>query len=85
MDWQIWIEDGERPIPRRYVITTKWMTGAPQFGVVLSDWNVSPQIDDNTFVFEAPAGARKVDVAQTHGTTSQSLGIRTRPAIGTRH
>jgi hypothetical protein len=62
VDWQIWIEDGERPLPRRYLITTKWMTGAPQFGVELNDWNVSPQIDDKTFVFEAPAGARKVDV-----------------------
>ena len=64
VDWQIWIEDGERPLPRRYAITTKWMTGAPQFGVALSDWNVTPQIDDNTFVFAAPAGARKVDVVR---------------------
>ena len=61
VDWQIWIEDGERPLPRRYVITTKWMTGAPQFGVSLSDWNVSPKLEDTTFVFEAPAGARKID------------------------
>ena len=35
VDWQIWIEDGDRPLPRRYLITTKWMTGAPQFGVAL--------------------------------------------------
>ena len=62
VDWQIWIEDGERPLPRRYVITTKWMTGAPQFSVSLSDWNVSPQLEDTTFVFEVPAGARKIDV-----------------------
>ena len=62
VDWQIWIEDGERPLPRRYLITTKWMTGAPQFGVALNDWNVSPTLDDKTFIFEAPPGARKVDV-----------------------
>ncbi len=62
VDFQIWIEDADKPLPRRYVITTKWMTGAPQFGVTLSGWNVSPQIDDKTFVFEPPAGARRVDV-----------------------
>ena len=62
VDWQIWIEDGERPLPRRYLITTKWMTGAPQFGIALNDWNVSPRLDDKTFIFEAPPGARKIDV-----------------------
>ena len=65
VDWQIWIEDGERPLPRRYLITTKWTTGAPQFGVALNDWNVSPQLDDKTFTFEAPPEARKVDVLKT--------------------
>ena len=44
------------------MITTKWMTGAPQFGITLTDWNLSPQIDDKTFVFEAPAGSRRIDV-----------------------
>ena len=62
VDWQIWIEDGDRPLPRRYLITTKWMTGAPQFGVTLNDWNVSPQLDDKTFIFDAPPEARKIDV-----------------------
>ena len=62
VDWQIWIEDGERPLPRRYLITTKWMTGAPQFGIALNEWNVSPRLDDKTFIFEAPPEARKVDI-----------------------
>ncbi len=65
VDWQIWIEDGDRPLPRRYLITTKWMTGAPQFGVALNDWNVSPRLDDKTFIFDAPSEARKVDVLNT--------------------
>src|SRR6266403_3617435 len=29
-DWQIWIESGARPVPRKYVITSKTVTGAPQ-------------------------------------------------------
>ena len=38
------------------------MTGAPQFGVALDNWNVSPRLDDKTFTFEAPPEARKVEV-----------------------
>jgi len=30
-DWQIWIEAGARPIPRKYVITSKAVAGAPQY------------------------------------------------------
>jgi hypothetical protein len=30
-DWQIWIELGARPIPRKYVITNKAVAGAPQY------------------------------------------------------
>src|SRR5471030_3121219 len=30
-DWQIWIETGARPIPRKFVITNKAVSGAPQY------------------------------------------------------
>src|SRR6476620_1518692 len=29
-DWQIWIQTGAQPIPRKYVITSKTLAGAPQ-------------------------------------------------------
>ena len=60
VDWQVWIKKGEQPLPLKYVITTKWVTGAPQFAVRLSDWNLTPQIDPAQFTFKAPEGARKV-------------------------
>ena len=78
VDWQIWIEDGERPLPRRYLITTKWMTGAPQFGVALNEWNVSPRLDDKTFIFEAPPDGRKIDVFGPRDTSNRSLGMSAR-------
>ncbi len=61
VDWQIWIEDGDRPLPRKYVITTKWTTGSPDFSVEFSDWNLSPKIDKATFSFTPPKGAKKID------------------------
>jgi hypothetical protein len=61
VDVQLWVRTGDRPVPMKYVITTKWMTGAPQFELVLRDWDTSPEIKDGQFVFTAPAGARKLD------------------------
>ena len=40
VDWQIWIEDGDKPLPKKFIVTTKWMTGAPQFSVTIKSWNL---------------------------------------------
>lgn len=62
VDWQIWVKDGDEPLPMKYVITTKWLTGAPQFSVQLSNWNAKPSIGRNAFKFVPPEGAVSVDV-----------------------
>lgn len=61
VDWQIWVQAGEDPFPLKYVITTKWVTGAPQYTLRLSNWNAKPQIDAAMFTFTPPAGATKLD------------------------
>jgi hypothetical protein len=38
VDWQIWIETGARPIPRKYVITSKGVGAAPQYTLRIKDW-----------------------------------------------
>ncbi|NDY55558.1 DUF2092 domain-containing protein [Desulfovibrio sulfodismutans] len=38
MDWQLWIEEGQKPLLRKMVITEKFMPLAPQFSAVLRDW-----------------------------------------------
>ena len=37
-DWQIWIEPGARPIPRKYVITSKAVATAPQYTLRIKEW-----------------------------------------------
>ena len=37
-DWQIWIESGARPIPRKYVITSKGIGEAPQYTLRIKEW-----------------------------------------------
>ena len=61
-DWQIWIETGAKPVPRKYVITSKTLAGAPQYTLQIRDWKTDAFTDPDTFVFKPPAGATKVDL-----------------------
>jgi len=60
-DWQVWIEKGAKPLPRRIAVTYKKAPGAPRVVTTLSEWNLSPAIPAGDFVFTPPAGATKVD------------------------
>jgi hypothetical protein len=60
VDWQIWVQTGEKPLPMKYVITSKWQTAAPQYEIRLRDWVTNPQLEANQFTFSAPPGARKL-------------------------
>ncbi len=57
-DWQIWIELGARPIPRKYVITTKAVTGMPQYTLRITGWQADVPAD--AFAFKPSQGAKKV-------------------------
>lgn len=62
VDWQLWVERGERPLPRRYVIVTKDQPGSPAFVVQMSDWQVGPSaVAASDFVFTPPPGAVEID------------------------
>jgi hypothetical protein len=63
VDWQLWVEVGSRPIPRKYVITSKAVTGAPQYTLRIKDWKTDVQVPADAFAFKAPADAKKVDFA----------------------
>jgi hypothetical protein len=57
-DWQIWIEIGDRPIPRKYVITSKSVNGAPQYTLRVKEWRTDVPTD--AFAFKPSQGANKV-------------------------
>ena len=60
-DWQLWVKTGDEPLPMKYVITSKWVTGAPQFEIRYRDWNMSPKIKGDQFIFSVPKGATKLE------------------------
>ena len=63
VDWQIWIAQGSRPYPCRYDVTTKVVTGTPEYSIQIRDWKTGGDVASKDFGFTAPAGARQVDVA----------------------
>jgi hypothetical protein len=60
-DWQIWVEAGDRPIPRKYIITNKGVTGGPQYTLLIRDWKTDAQPAADAFTFNAPPGTAKID------------------------
>jgi len=60
-DWQIWIQTGGKPLPRKIVITNRADEARPQ-SVSLIDWNVKPTFKDSIFAFTPPKGASKVEI-----------------------
>lgn len=66
VDFQIWIEEGKRPLPWRFVITSKTVAGAPQFVTQMASWDLAPRLRDKDFEFKAPKGASGIDFLRIH-------------------
>ncbi|MGO9199536.1 MAG: DUF2092 domain-containing protein [Limisphaerales bacterium] len=64
IDWQVWIETGARPVPRKFVITYKDEADSPRFAAIFSNWDFVTKLPDFLFKFEPPAGALKIRVKE---------------------
>ena len=64
VDWQIWIAQGNRPLPCRYVITSKRVAGSPAYTISFSDWQTDSAATNGAFAFQAPAGARQITLEE---------------------
>jgi hypothetical protein len=61
VDWQIWIAEGNKPLPKKYVITSKRVPGEPQFTVYINGWNLAPRLSNTSFSFKPPKNATRID------------------------
>ncbi len=62
VDWQIWIAQGERPYPCRFVITSKLDSGDPQYTIQFRDWKFGNDVAADDFAFKNASNAKQVDV-----------------------
>jgi hypothetical protein len=60
VDWEIWIAQGSRPYPCRYVVTSTKVNKAPQYTVDVRALKTGAQVASDTFTLKVPAGARKL-------------------------
>ena len=63
LDWQIWIQSGDFPLPRKVVITTLTDEARPQYRSVYT-WNLAPSFNDAAFTFDPPPDAHKIVFAE---------------------
>jgi hypothetical protein len=63
VDLQLWVAQGNQPLPRRLVLTYTREDGRPQFWAQFGEWNLAPEVPDALFVFTPPAGAAKIAFA----------------------
>jgi hypothetical protein len=59
LDWQIWIQTGDHPLPRKVVLTTTTDEARPQYTAVYT-WNLAPSYNQGAFVFTAPEDAKMI-------------------------
>jgi hypothetical protein len=61
VDWQIWIAQGDRPYPCRYVITSTDVPGDPQYTIDVRTWKTGDEVASARFGADIPAGAKKLN------------------------
>ena len=74
IDWQIWIESGKRPIPRKFVITYKQLPGSPQFIAILKDWVIDKPITHFAFKANIPNLNQRTDMTEILNKPRINLG-----------
>ena len=63
LDWQIWIQNGDFPLPRKVVLTTTTDDARPQY-VATYTWNLAPSFSNDAFTFTPGKDAKRITIAQ---------------------
>jgi hypothetical protein len=63
LDIQLWVQEGDQPLPRRVVLTDKWLQGSPRF-VANMQWELNPEFERDSFEYSPPEGAERIEFIQ---------------------
>jgi len=61
LEWQIWVDAENEPLPRKFLINYMDEPGEPQFTAFFRSWNLSPELPKELFQFEVPDGAVRME------------------------
>jgi hypothetical protein len=65
-DWQVWMQLGDYPLPRKLVIRTTSDDARPRYASVMT-WNLAPSVNDAAFTFVPPPDARRIALVELKG------------------
>ena len=80
-DFQIWIDQGERPLPRRFLIDYKKAPGRPQFEAQARVWELAAETPESLFAFTPPERAERLLIRAVSGPGGAG---RSRPNVSRR-
>src|SRR6185369_17030670 len=66
VDWEVWIQQGDQPLPRKLVIVDRTDPSRPTFSTRLA-WQVNPTFTDADFTFVPDANAKRIQMATYKG------------------
>lgn len=61
MNLQLWIEEGDKPFLRKFLVTFKNNPAMPTWSAEISDWNLSPVLPDGWTAFVPKPGMKKIE------------------------
>jgi hypothetical protein len=82
VDFEMWLDTGDKPLPQRLAITYKNEEGAPQYRAEFSDWKLNPDVSQVELAFNPPEGAQRIPflVRVRRHPSDQSPGTGEAPA-----
>jgi hypothetical protein len=66
VDWEVWIQDGDQPLPRKLAIVDRTDAARPTFTTRLK-WTVNPTFNASDFTFAPGADSKKIQLATFKG------------------
>ena len=77
IDWQVWIDAGRDPLPRKLVIAYKTEDEVPRYSVTIRKWDLQAAAPEASFTFTPPASARRIEItAMTGAPTAGPTGAQ---------
>ena len=66
-DWQLWVRSGDRPLPCKYIISSKTVAASPDYTVQFRNWSSGQAAAATAFNFKPATGAKQVPFDQLSG------------------
>lgn len=62
IELELWLENNDRALPHRLIVTYRSLPGEPRFIAEMSNWKTGVQAEDSAFEFQVPEDASRVEL-----------------------